>query len=165
MTTENIDVASLRDQINVDAVAINQLGATYPHLEQELIDASRHGIDTGFGRTAFALLDHSPAGVATTRDVAQELLNTTNFDTIVVRTPYTGAIVSHDYSRAAIESAQYDFLANPEIAAAACEFMDTLNGQFYPWSTINIVIGATVALAIALTAWLTSGQARKLDVG
>ncbi|QGU02046.1 hypothetical protein CKALI_05885 [Corynebacterium kalinowskii] len=163
MTLENIDVASLREQINVDSVAIGDLGVTYPSLEQELIDASRHGMDTGFGRTAFVVLDDAPTGIATTRDVAQELLNTTSFDTIIVRSPYSGAIVSHDYSRAAIESAQYDFLANPQIANGAREFMDTLNGQFYPWSTINIIIGLVVILVVAFTAWITIRQAKSLD--
>lgn len=163
MTLENIDVAPLREQINVDAVAIGQLGQTYPTLEQELIDATRHGVETGFGRAAFVILDDTPAGVATTRDVAQELLNTTDFDTIIVRSPHSGAIVSHDYSRAAIESAQYDYFANPQIAPASRQLMDTLHTQHYPWSLINIAIAVVVLAAIAITAWLTLRQAKRLD--
>lgn len=153
MTVENIDVNSLRDQINVDAVAIGKVGQDYPGLEQELIDVSRHGVETGFGRTAFVILDHTPAGVATTRDVAQELLNTTDFDTVIVRAPISGAIVSRDYSRAAIESAQYEFLGDPNIAPAARTFIDTLNHQTYPWAIINVVIALVVAVAVLVSVY------------
>lgn len=152
MMLEGIDVESLRAQINSDGVAIDQLGKTYPSLEPELIAAAQHGEATGFGKTAFVILDQIPGEVSTTRNIAQELLNTTSFDTVIVRAPAGGAVVSHDYSRAQLESAQYDFLANPQIAPAAIEFMDTLNGQFYPWAVINIVIAALVALAIAFVA-------------
>lgn len=153
MTLENIDVASLRDQVNVDGVAIGQLGQQYPLLEQELIDAARYGSESGFGRTAFVILDHTPSGVATTRDVAQEILITTNFDTVIVRAPVSGAVVSHDYSRAAIESAQYDFLADPEIAAASRTFMDTLNHQSYPWMAINLIIAGLILFSIVATVY------------
>ncbi|MEJ5927242.1 DUF6676 family protein [Corynebacterium sp. H128] len=153
MIPEDVDLNSLRSQIEADSVAINKLGLEYPSLEPELVDVSRHASESGFGKTAFVLLDRTPNGAAATRDVAQELLNTTDFETIIVRTPGSGAIVSHDFSRAQIEAAQYDFFANPEIASGAREFVDTLNTQQYPWMYINIAIAVALLLAILVSAY------------
>lgn len=165
MIPSDIDIVSMRDQINADGVAIGQLGIEHPTLEPELQNVAQYGLDTNFGRTAFVILDHTPPEAGATRDVAQELLNTTDFDTIIVRAPGSGAVVSHDFSRAALEAAQYDFLSNPEIAPAARQFIDTLNGPVFPWMWINIVIAALLGLAIVITAIHTFrySQAKTLD--
>ncbi|MDU0477729.1 hypothetical protein QVA66_00560 [Staphylococcus chromogenes] len=152
MVPEDVDMNALRADLAADNVAVYELGKQYPHLEPQLIDVSRHAETTGFGKTGIVVLDRTPQMPTDVRDIAQELLDTTGYDAIILRTPGTGSVVSRHHSRAELESAQWHFLDEPDIAAGARELIDRCNEHFFPWAGINMVIGGLIVLAIALAA-------------
>ncbi|AKK03178.1 Rv1476 family membrane protein [Corynebacterium epidermidicanis] len=149
MIPADVDVDTLRAELAVDNVAINDLGRQYPQMEAELIDVSRHAADSGFGKTGIVILDETPKMPTDVRDIAQELLNTTDYSAIIVRTPATGSVVSRNHSRAVLESAQWHFLDDPSFSRGARTMIDMVNETSYSWAGINLIIAAIVLLAIA----------------
>lgn len=149
MIPADVDLNALRSQLAADSVAIDEMGRQYPHLEGQLIEASNYAADSGFGTTGIVVLDRTPDLPTDVRDIAQELLNTTQYDNIIVRTPGTGAVVSHNHSRATLESAQWYFLNDPDFARGVHKLVDLTNQQQFPWAAVNVLIAALVILTVA----------------
>ena len=83
----------------------------------------------GRGSFGFVALDETPAQTADLRDIAQELLDTTNINTIIVRAPGSGAIVSDQYSRKTVELAQWDLLGNPDYVSAVDNYVASVSSD------------------------------------
>lgn len=160
MIPQDVDINSIRGELIADNVAINQIGREYPELEGQLIDVTHHAADSGFGKTGIVILDQTPASPISVRDIAQELLNTTDFSAIIVRTPHTGAVVSNNHSRAELESAQWHFLNTPDFVAGSRTLIDEVNVHTFPWAEINLAIAGLVLLAVIAVAFQAMAHRR-----
>ncbi|MBI8988917.1 DUF6676 family protein [Corynebacterium meridianum] len=151
MIPADINLTDITKDLADDGVAIGSLDSEYPGLSDALsgvIDNARSG---GFGELRFVFLDSAPAVAADQRDVAQDLLDATGADTLILRSPAGGAVVSGEHSRAAIESAQVDLFGNPDLVAGTQIFVDDLTRATVPWQGINIGMAAVVLVAVLVT--------------
>ncbi|MCS5479507.1 hypothetical protein NYP18_07540 [Corynebacterium sp. YIM 101645] len=159
MIPADVDLDDLNRQLGEDAVAF---GAFVPEgkaadLEPGLLDAVAHARDTDFGALGLVILERTPPQTADMRDVAQELLMSTDLDTVIVRAPHSGAVVSDVHSRAGLEVAQYPFLGNPDVVGAAHRFVDDVNASAASWPSAT----ALILLGVAGTAAFTALGARR----
>ena len=79
-------------------------------------------------------------------------------DTVIVRAPESGAIVSDVHPRGAIEAAQYPFLGNPDIVGGVFGFIDDVNGWSVNWPLALVLIAVTLAAVGGATAWAVRGR-------
>lgn len=160
MIPADIDVDGLAAQLTEDGVAIDQLGHHYPSMEGELQQVLAEAGRSDFGSAGIVLLDHAPERSADQRDIAQDLLNLTNLDTVIVRSPGSGAIVSDVHTRAEIESAQWHFLGNSDYVAATRDLVGAINSAGVNWPMVTAVLLVTLVAAVALTAWSVRSRVR-----
>lgn len=154
MIPHDVDMESLARQLSEDGVAIGAVGEEYPRMEGELHQVLEEASASGFGSTGMVLLDSTPEQAADQRDIAQDLLNAGELDTVIVRSPGSGAIVSDVHSRAEIESAQAHFLNNPDIVAATRSLVDHISAADVNWAGVTALLLAVVIIAAVLT-WLS----------
>lgn len=151
MIPAGIDTDDLARQIGEDAVAFGGQVPTerIAELEPGLLDATVHADTSGFGSLGIVVLGETPAHTPDLRDVAQDVLLATDVDTVIVRAPGSGAVVSDLHTRADIESAQYPFLGNPDVVGGVFEFIDDVNGSSVSWpSAVALIVIAMVAVAV-----------------
>ncbi|MDO5669729.1 MAG: hypothetical protein Q4G50_06975 [Corynebacterium sp.] len=155
MIPEGVDIDDLARQIDEDSVAFGSFvpAEKMGELEPGLIDAASHAESSGFGSLGVVVLEHTPAHTPDLRDIAQDVLVATEVETVIVRAPGSGAIVSDVHSRAEIETAQYPFLADGDVVGGVHRFIDDVNGWSLNWVGILVVVLLLVAVAAALTAW------------
>lgn len=154
MIPQGVDVDQLAAELDGDGVAAGLLGAEYPDLEPALRDALAQAEDQGFGSVGFAILDNTPPGVGDTRDVAQELLERTGKDTVIVRSPGMGAVVSHNYSRAQLEQAQHSMLGSADYVGGTTQFVhEVLDYEPPAYSVVSLVMAAAIAVVGAVSVW------------
>lgn len=154
MIPADVDLDDLNRQLGEDAIAF---GSFVPEgkaadLEPGLLDAAAHARDTDFGPLGLVILERTPPQTADMRDIAQELLMSTDLDTIIVRSPHSGAVVSDVHSRAELEMAQYPFLGNADVVGAAHRFVDDVNATAASWPSAMAFILLGVAGVAASTA-------------
>ncbi|GAB3704301.1 DUF6676 family protein [Corynebacterium nasicanis] len=162
MIPEGVDIDDLASQLGEDSVAFS---STLPvervgELEPGLIDAVAHAEQSGFGSLGVVVLEHTPAHVPDLRDIAQDLLLDSGLETVVVRTPDSGAIVSDLHSRGAIESAQYRYLGDPDVVGATFRLVDDLNGWSVNWPVVTVLILAVIVAGSLATAWTFARRSR-----
>ena len=166
MIPVGIDIHDLARQVEEDSVAFGALvpAGRVGELEPGLIDAASHADATGFGSLGVVVLGETPAHAPDLRDIAQDVLLATEVDTVIVRTPESGAIVSDLHSRAEIESAQYPFLGNPDVVGGVHRFIDDVNGAGTSWATVLAVIVLVVAAAVVFAALSVRSRRRTSSV-
>lgn len=151
MIPADVDITGLSQQIEADHVAI--AGDLDPSgaLNQELVDVVNQLQGSDFGSLGVVLLDRVPAVEADMRDIAWQIQQNTGLETIILRGPYSGAVVSDVYNRAEIEAAQHDLLGNPDVPASIANFgMDVMNNS-YPWPMITLILAAIILFLAAAT--------------
>ncbi|MBI9000486.1 hypothetical protein M0E87_11325 [Corynebacterium sp. CCM 9185] len=158
MVPADIQLTDITEDLSADGVAIGSLDTQYPGLSDALSTVVDEARESGFGELRFVFLDSAPAVAADQRDIAQDLLDVTGADTLILRSPVGGAVVSGDHSRAAIESAQVDLFANPDLVAGAQMFVEDLSHSTVPWQAINIGIMLVVLVAVLVTALVLRSQ-------
>lgn len=156
MIPADVDIDDLAQQLSKDHVALESSDST---LHKELVDAIGDLSSTEFGSVGIVVLDKTPDQTADLRDIAQVLLNESSVDSIIVRAPSSGAIVSNIHSRADIESAQWDFLANPDYPEATRIFGEQIMNNpsdatliavlFFVMAIVAIIISIVSALIFA----------------
>ena len=152
MIPEDVNINALTDELNADGVYIGSLADEYPEMESKLIEVTQKAKEQGIGDMHIAILDQTPAHTADLRDIAQELLNHTCADLVLVRNPMSGAVVSDDVSRATLEAAQYHFLADPDYVRASNFFVDYVSSTSVPWGLVSIAVLITIVV-VAVGTW------------
>lgn len=154
MIPAGIDIDDLARQVEEDAVAFGPLvpAERIGELEPGLVDATVHAEASGFGPLGVVVLGETPAHQPDLRDIAQDVLLSTDVDTVIVRAPESGAVVSDVHSRADIESAQYPFLGNPDVVGGVHGFIDDVNGLSVSWLSAAVLILLTMAAVAVFTA-------------
>ncbi|MFP7365742.1 DUF6676 family protein [Corynebacterium callunae] len=165
MIPEDVNIAELAADLKKDAIAIGpQTTANYPQLQQDLAQVVDRAEGGDFGSVGLVYLDHTPAVTSDLRDIAQELLNSTDYETIVVRAPASGAVVSDVHSRAVLEIGQSDLLATNDFVAGADALISdvTLSSvAAIDWATVTIMGAIVLIVAIAIIAAGQWGLRRK----
>lgn len=156
---EDVDINELVHELDADGVYIGSLADQYPSMEEQLIAVTQKAEEQGIGDMKIAFIDQTPAHTADLRDIAQELLNNTGADLVLVRNPMSGAVVSTDVSRATLEAAQYHFLADPDYVRASNSFVDYVSSSSIPWALIGIVVLIGLVLVAAGT-WFFARRSR-----
>ena len=152
MIPENYDTDELAAQLDNDGVALGVYGEQHPSAEGEIIAILRDAEHQGWGTFGFVALDDTPAQTADLRDIAQKLLDTTDgIDTVIVRAPGSGAIVSDQYSRKALELAQWDLLGNPDYVSATAGYVSAVGKDSTPWGLVTGGLAVVILLAIVCT--------------
>lgn len=162
MIPPDVDLDDLAHQLGEDSVAF---GAFVPteraaELQPGLADAVAHAGATDFGSLGVVILEQAPAHAPDMRDVAQDLLLSTELDTVIVRAPHSGAVVSDVHSRADLESAQYPFLGNPDLVGATHRLIDDVNAASVNWPLVMAAIILGV-LATAVLTFIGAGRRRE----
>lgn len=152
MIPADTDIADLSGQLADNRVAIGAVAEEYPTMEGELAEVMGQAEAEGFGATGIALLDHTPEQPADLRDIAQELLMAGELDTVIVRAPASGAIVSDIHSRAEIESAQWRFLGDSDYVAATRTLIDEINSAGISWGGVTALALLALLVVVVLAA-------------
>ena len=155
MIPDFVNVDDLAQQLESGDVAVGLDPATASGIDPEQVKNEISPLAEGspVGDIGVVYLDRTPAMTADLRDIAQELSTKAPQDIIIVRAPGSGAVVSDNYSRADLETAQHALLSHPELSTGLQAFTDTLTHQSTPWPLINAGIAAVAATA-ALIAFM-----------
>ncbi|KQB85569.1 DUF6676 family protein [Corynebacterium oculi] len=152
MIPDNIDLDAMRTQIADRGVAIHGKGSTDTAYRDKLAAAIDAAEATGQGSFGIAVLDFTPTHTADLRDIAQEIHQGTELDTVIVRAPGSGATVSSVYSRDDIERAQDDFLSTTNYATAVREYPEHLSAAPIPWFPLSLTALIVCLFTLASTA-------------
>ncbi len=158
MIPADVDIDDLARQLDEDSVAV---GEAHAGLEPALADVVGRAEGADFGSLGIVVLDHTPPRTADLRDVAQDLQLATDLDTVLLRTPSSGAVVSDVHDRARLESAQHLFLGDPDIPAAAHRFVDQVSASGVNWGLVAVVAVVLMAVVAAATAWSSLSANRR----
>ncbi|BAC18470.1 hypothetical protein HMPREF0290_1696 [Corynebacterium efficiens YS-314] len=154
MIPDNIDINALARDLEDDAVAMGTaMREQYPAMEEELSRIAEDAADGEFGTLGYVVLDNTPAVTADLRDIAQELVNTTSFDTVAVRSPGSGAVVSDIHTRASLEAAQQEMLGTPDyVEGASLLVRDVTTSPLasIDWAQMALVGGVGLAIVIVI---------------
>ncbi|KQB85775.1 DUF6676 family protein [Corynebacterium lowii] len=131
MIPDRLDLTALSAELSKDGVAVKS--GTTDAQYRDLVAAIDAAEATGKGTFGVAILDFTPKDTSDLRDVAQELHDSTEIDTILVRSPQSGAVVSSIYPRNDLERAQQDFLTTSNYATAIREYPQHLDSSSIPW--------------------------------
>ncbi|WP_080794881.1 DUF6676 family protein [Corynebacterium pacaense] len=156
MIPENIDIDQIVTDVDDSAVYMGALTAgQYPDLQGDLVAVTRDATADGFGSLGIVVLDQTPEFTASLRDVAQEVLNQSSVDTVAVRAPGSGAVVSEVHSRASLESAQHGFLStNDYVAGSKLLIRDVTESRFgeIDWAQSSLIVGIVLLVVVVLSA-------------
>ena len=136
MIPEQYNIDELAAQLNDDSVVLGAYGREHPGAEQDIAAILANAENQGRGSFGF---------------VAQELLDTTNINTIIVRAPGSGAIVSDQYSRKAVELAQWDLLGNPDYVSAVDNYVASVSSDSTPWGLVTVGLCLVIVAAVVCT--------------
>lgn len=157
MIPADVDVDDLARQLEEDSVAV---GEGREALEAALLDAVEHAESTDFGSLGVAVLEHTPPHTADLRDVAQDLQLATGLDTVIVRTPSSGAVVSDVHTRAQLESAQHLFLGDPDLPGATHRLIDQVTAAGINWPLVGTLVLVIMVAVVVATVWAAQHAGR-----
>lgn len=156
MIPADVDIDDLARQIHDDGVAHSAWdGASHEafsaELEPGLRDAVAYSEQVDLGSLGVVVLDGAPEQTADLRDIAQDVLMSTEVDTILVKAPGSGAMVSDVHSRSVIESGQSHLLGDPDLVGAIHRFIDHAGATGPNWPLLAAALLAFIALIAVAT--------------
>lgn len=159
MIPDHVDIDALARDLEGDAVAMGSgTGEMYPTLEDELVQVVEGAADGEFGSLGYVVLDTTPAMTADLRDIAQELVNETSLDTVAVRAPGSGAVVSEVHSRASLEVAQHEMLGTTDYVEGASLLIRNVTDSgvsAIDWAQVTIWCAALLVGVLIVSALFT----------
>ncbi len=150
MIPANVDMQSLEDQLEADGIAFGAISPANAALEGHLATTLGATDLPGIGSVGVVVLDTTPAQPADLRDIARDLADATQLDTVIVRTPGASGAVSDRLTRAGVEEGQRAMMAQPDYGDGLRAFLDTAVGSGAPWAALGFA--AIVALAVIAAA-------------
>lgn len=155
MTPADVDVSALSRQLEDGPVAF-----TSPEMVDPVLAAQLSEVVAG---ESAAVLVSGPGSPAHLRDVGQAVLDATDFSTVIVRGPETGAAVSEEHPRAAIEASRDALLAEPDYVVGVAEFLSGTQSFSVSWATVTALIVVCVAVVTLCAWWAARSQVRILE--
>ncbi|MCT1556333.1 hypothetical protein M3E75_10315 [Corynebacterium sanguinis] len=156
MIPADTDMESLRSQLLDDGIAFGTDNPFNPGLEAALHDALSNADTTAIDPVGVVVLETTPLQPADLRDVAQDLVLNTPFETVIIRTPHAASAVSEHLTRHQIETAQRAMVAEPDYPAGLRLFIDTAQSTSWNWALIALA----VIIGLAVVAGISALQAR-----
>lgn len=155
MIPADVDISALSRQLEDAPVAFTSPEMVDPVLAEQLREVVA-------GESA-AVIVSGPGNPTHLRDVGQAVLDSTDFSTVIVRGPGTGAVVSEEYSRATIETSRDTLLAEPDYVVGVAEFLSGAHSFSVSWATVLAVIVVCAVVATLCAWWSARGQVQELD--
>lgn len=149
MTATHLDTAELAAQLSEDGVAFTSTAPVNAELERNLQQALGES-DTAAGYVVSGL---EGGGAPHLRDIAQELLDNTDLETVVVRSPGGASAVSDVHTRAEIEAHSGALSANPDYVAGVRSFISQVDGASVPWVLLAAILLIVIAAVSAAAFW------------
>lgn len=157
MLPPGISPDTLLQELQHDGIAME---VAHPDLEAALqttvADFATEPNDIGI-----VILDHTPTHTPQLRDLAQHMLDHSAYELVIVRTPHSAAVVSHEHSRATLEQAQHSLVSSPDYVDGFRQFLlatqqESTNLQFWPLAILAIICTLACVLIIQQSRTRTS---------
>ena len=162
-----VNLDALAAQLTSNKIAFGTENPNNAQLAQELGRAIENVESSGMGPVGVVVLEATPERVGDLRDIAQDLQNTTQLATVVVRTPRSTAAVSDSLTRAQVERGQFALISQPDypagIEAFAAEAQAGPSAQC-SWGLVCALAVALIALVAAGTWWSVRSIDRHVHV-
>ncbi|MDO4908508.1 MAG: hypothetical protein Q3962_01475 [Corynebacterium sp.] len=155
MIPANVDIDSLARQLEQGSIAW-QSSKSPQREDAPYIESALHGTNI-----KLVVLDETPAQTADLRDIAQTLMEKTGSETVVVRAPGSGALVSTHYSRANLEYGQAAFLADGDYTHATQQLVSTLTSHNSTPSSVEFLGGGVIGIVLVMLLTFFSLKSRK----
>ena len=157
MAPVNVDKASLSAQLADDGVAFETDNPVNLLIEPDLLRATQDANQTENGPYGFVVLEQVGVGPGALRDLAQEMLDATDTNTVIIRTPDATAAVSNTLARAQIEEAQFALIRQPDYAQGIDAFVMETTQPEPMWADF----GALIVAAVAVIAFATRASVKR----
>ncbi|MCZ9293039.1 DUF6676 family protein [Corynebacterium meitnerae] len=151
MAPVNVDKASLSAQLADDGVAFETDNPVNLLIEPDLLRVTQEANQTDNGPFGFIVLEQVGVGPGALRDLAQEMLDETDTNTVIVRTPDATAAVSNTLTRAQIEGAQFALIRQPDYAQGIDAFVAETSQPGPAWAGLGVFFVAVVAVVALAT--------------
>lgn len=150
-----VSLDSLLAQLATSPIAFGTDNPVNPALRADL-EGALHAADVeNLDPAGVVVLEQTPARVADLRDLAQDLANSTDYGTVIVRTPQVAIGVSDHLNRAQIERGERAMVAEPDYADGLHAFARAADGVTVHWPlavAVALLVLAGIAVAAAMTA-------------
>lgn len=156
MIPADVDVDALRTQLIEDGIAFGTANPVNAPLEVALRDTLAATDSAQLDPVAVVVLEHTPVQVADLRDLAQDLMTTTPFETVIVRTPHAASAVSENLTRHQIEDAQRAMVAQPDYPEGLSAFLDSAQATSPNW--LLVITAVVIGLAAVFTVAFMQGR-------
>lgn len=157
MIPPDVDLNRILTDIKQDSVSVGMnIKKAEPTFALDLATAVANLESGEFGTLGVIVLEVTPSPASSIRDIGQEVLMRSDKDTIAVRTPGSGAVVSDIHSRASLESGQEFFLNNNDYIQGTVALVNQVVHPVPPRPSMKMAtveIGLVIVLAIALAAF------------
>lgn len=142
---------SLAAQLVDDHIAFGMANPVNDALERELHGALADLESGGLGPAGMVVLEEVGQPAGELRDLAQDLKDAAELDTVIIRTPASTSAVSDSLDRAQVEAGQAALIAEPDYAAGVRAFGDQVDAFDVPWAAVALVVLAAAAIAAAVS--------------
>lgn len=157
MIPAEIDMADLEGQLAADGIAFGTENPVNAPLEAAMRDALNVAPTDELGTTGLVVLEQTPAHVPDLRDVAQDLLIASGYDTVIVRTPHVALAVSDTLDRASIDAGQRAMIAQPDYPQGLVDFAEAAADFDMPWLLLAL-FGALIVGGVVAATWRRARQ-------
>ena len=151
MAPVNVDKASLSAQLADDGVAFETDNPVNLLIEPGLLRATQDANQTDNGPYGFVVLEQVGVGPGALRDLAQEMMDATDANTVIIRTPDATAAVSNTLTRAQIEEAQFALIRQTDYAQGIDAFVMETAQPGPVWGGLGLLLVAAVAVIALAT--------------
>ncbi|WP_085957994.1 DUF6676 family protein [Corynebacterium fournieri] len=141
----------LVDQLSSSPVAFGTDNPVNPELGAALTSALEGADTADIDPVGVVVLEQTPPVIADLRDLAQDVADGADLDTVLVRTPNVAVGVSDSLTRAQVERGERAMAAEPDYPAGVQAFVDAAASVSIPWGLIVAVVVAVLA-AVAVAA-------------
>ena len=160
MIPADVDMTDLHAQIADDGIAFGTDNPVNEPLEKAMRDALAQAPSGEMDPTALVVLENTPPHIPDLRDVAQDLLLESDYETVIVRTPHIALAVSDSLDRAAIDKGQRAMVAEPDYPQGVIAFAEAVDTFSIQWAVVAAVLLIGIAAVAGATFWATRRHER-----
>lgn len=151
MIPADIDMPNLAAQLEQDGIAFTTSNPANWQLEAHL-DATLDSLDAPeLAPMGVVVVERTPDRLADLRDIAQDLVLATDYDTVIVRSPGGAGVVSEHLTRAEIEAGQRAMLSQPDYGEGLRAFVAEAQSLSIPWGAVAVAALLVIAAVCAAT--------------
>lgn len=157
MVPAEANLDSLRQQMVEDGIAFGTENPVNGPLEDALQATLASADSAAIDPVGVVVLEQTPVQPADLRDLAQDLMMSTPFETVIVRTPHAASAVSEHLTRHQIEDGQRAMVAQADYPEGLRAFIEGAQETGVNWPLA--AVAAVIVLGAAFT--VSALQARR----